>query len=121
MTLFLGAVVIALAVYAVWREVDVRLALVLAALALGTLAGQPQVILTTFLSTFSKEQFVVPICAAMGFAHVLRQTGCDRHLVRLLVHPLQRARFLLIPGSVLVGVAVNVPVISQTSTAVTVG
>jgi DcuC family C4-dicarboxylate transporter len=52
---------------------------------------------------------------------VLRQTGCDEHLVRLLVRPIQRVRPLLIPGTVLIGALVNVPVISQTSTAVLVG
>src|SRR5439155_369364 len=74
-----------------------------------------------FLTPLSNEQFVVPICTAMGFAHVLRLTGCDQHLVHLLVRPLQRVRLFLIPGAVLVGFIVNIPVISQTSTAVAIG
>ena len=57
----------------------------------------------------------------MGFAHVLRHTGCDQHLVHLLVQPLTKVRFLLIPGTVLVGFFVNMPIVSQTSTAVTIG
>src|SRR5207253_1624730 len=71
--------------------------------------------------TFSSEKFVVPICSAMGFAYVLRHTECDKHLVRLLTAPLRHVRFLLVPGVVLVGFVVNVPVISQTSTAVCIG
>jgi DcuC family C4-dicarboxylate transporter len=43
------------------------------------------------------------------------------HLVHLLVRPLQRLRVFLIPGAVLVGFLVNIPVISQTSTSVAVG
>ena len=43
---------------------------------------------------------------------------CDQHLVHLLVEPLRRVRIFLIPGAVLVGFLVNIPVISQTSTAV---
>src|SRR5262249_10911298 len=74
-----------------------------------------------FLATLANEQFVVPICCAMGFAHVLRHTGCDRHLVQLLVEPVRRVRGLLVPGTVLIAFLVNVPIISQTSTAVTVG
>src|SRR5439155_5851214 len=35
--------------------------------------------------------------------------------------PLRRVRFLLVPGVVAVGFVVNIPVISQTSTAVCVG
>jgi DcuC family C4-dicarboxylate transporter len=51
----------------------------------------------------------------------MRHTGCDRHLVQLLVKPLRRGKLFLIPGVVLVGFLVNVPVISQTSTAVCIG
>jgi DcuC family C4-dicarboxylate transporter len=121
MTLLLGLVIVAAAVVAVLRRVDVRLALTLAALALGILSGTPLLIVRTFLATFSSEQFVVPLGCAVGFAYVLRHTGCEQHLVQLLVRPLRRARALLIPGVVLVGFAVNVPVISQVATAVSVG
>src|ERR1700692_4644467 len=121
MLLLLALGIIAVAVYAVLRQVDVRLALLLAALALGTVAGKPDSILRTFLVTLSKEQFVVPICCAMGFAYVLRHTGCDQHLVHLLVRPVQRVRLFLIPGTVLIGFLVNIPIISQTSTVVTIG
>src|ERR1700732_2214915 len=116
-----GMVVMGLAIYAVIHKIDVRLALTLAALALGCLAGQQQLIVREFLATFSKEKFVVPICSAMGFAYVLRHTGCDQHLVQLLVKPVRRVRLFLVPGTVLVGFLVNVPIISQTSTAVTIG
>lgn len=143
MTLLAGLLVIAAAVVAVLRRVDVRLALILAALALGVISGArmardaegpagfaerlsafsqgPALIVRTFISTFSSEQFVVPIGCAVGFAYVLRHTGCEQHLVQLLVRPLRRARWLLIPGVVLVGVAVNVPVVSQVGTAVSIG
>jgi len=42
-------------------------------------------------------------------------------LIHLLLRPLQRVRFLLIPGVVIVAMFVNVPIISQSSTAVAVG
>src|SRR5438876_2470596 len=121
MTLVLGLLIIVAAVVAVLRRVDVRLALLLAAFALGIVAGNAAPILRTFLATLSNEQFVVPICSAMGFAYVLRHTQCDQHLVQLLVEPLRRVRIFLIPGAVLVGFLVNIPVISQTSTAVAIG
>ncbi len=105
----------------VLRGWDVRLVLLGAALLLGGLAGELPRIVRTFLATFANERFVVPICSAMGFAYVLRQTGCDRHLVALLLRPLRRRRAWLIPGVILSGFLVNMPVISQTSTAVCVG
>lgn len=119
--LLLGVLTIVVMAWAVVRRVDVRLALLLAALVLGLLAGDPAAIVRKFLVTLSSEQYVIPLCTAMGFARVLGHTECDRHLVQLLVRPLRRVRVLLIPGAVLVGFLVNMPVISQTSTAVAVG
>src|SRR5215208_7046611 len=117
----LAALVIGAAGYAVYRGLDVRLALLVGAFALAGLAGDVAPIVREFLATFSNEKFVVPICTAMGFAYVLRHTECDQHLVRLLTRPLRSARLFLIPGVVVVGFLVNIPVISQTSTAVCLG
>ncbi|MDF2441386.1 MAG: C4-dicarboxylate transporter, DcuC family [Abditibacteriota bacterium] len=127
----LGLQVIVAAVYGGTRKVDVRLALLLASLLLGTLSGQPAAVLQKFLTTFSDEKNVVAICTAIGFtyvrfayvrfAYVLRHSGCDAHLVELLCQPLRRVRTLVIPGAVLVGFAVDIPIISQTSTAVAIG
>jgi DcuC family C4-dicarboxylate transporter len=121
LTLLAGLVVIIAAIVAILRKVDVRLALLLAALALGALSGKPMMIVRTFLSTFSNEQFLVPIGCAVGFGYVLRLTECDQHLVQILVRPLRRVRWLLVPGVVLVGFAVNCPVVSQVGTAVSIG
>jgi DcuC family C4-dicarboxylate transporter len=121
MTLWGGLAIIGLVVFAVARRAEVRLTLLLAALALGCLAGQPQVIVRTFLEYFTREQFLVPIGCSLGFVYVLRNTGCDQHLVQLLAAPLRRTRVLLIPGVVAVAAIVNVPVISQTSAAVLAG
>ncbi len=117
----LGLIIIALAIFAISRQVEVRLSLLLAALALGVLAGNPMSIVRKFLETFANEKFVVPIGTALGFAYVLRHTQCDQHLVHLLVQPLTKVRFLLIPGTLVIGYLVNMPIISQTSTAVVIG
>lgn len=118
---FAALVIIALAVTLVIRGWDVRLVLLSAALAISAAAGNVPLVLREFLATFSNEKFVVPICCAMGFAYVLRHTGCERHLVLLLVKPLRNVRGVLVPGVILVGFLVNIPVISQTSTAVCIG
>src|SRR4051812_38679936 len=111
-----GLLVIAAAVWAVARGVEVRLALLAAAFVLGILAWAPAAILRTLLATFADEKFVVPICTALGFAYVLRHSGCDQHLVHLLLRPLRRARGLLVPGTVVVAYLVNLPIVSQAST-----
>ena len=118
---WLALPVIAAAVVATLRGADVRLALFAAALGLGILAGDLPAVVREFLTTFSNEKFVVPICTSMGFAYVLKHTGCDQHLVRALVGPVRRVKPLLVPGVVGVGFLVNIPVVSQTSTAVCLG
>jgi C4-dicarboxylate transporter, DcuC family len=120
-SLALGLLVVAAAVIAVARRLDVRLVLFVAALVLGGIAGDLGPVIRTFLVTLSSEQFIVPICSAMGFAQVLRHSGCDQHLVQLLVKPIRRVRALMIPGAVAIGCIVNISVISQASTAVAVG
>jgi DcuC family C4-dicarboxylate transporter len=117
----LGILIIAVSIWAVVREWEVRLVLAGAGLLLGVIAWSPEVIVREFLLTMTNERFVIPLCTAMGFAHVLKHTGCDQHLVHLLVRPLTKVRFLLIPGTVVVGFLVNMPIVSQTSTAVTIG
>lgn len=121
LTLFIGLLIIAAAVVAVQRKIDVRLALLVAALALGVVAGKPWSIVHKFFATLTSQNYVVPIGCAMGFAYVLRLTGCDQHLVHLLADPLKKARTFLIPGAVLVGFLVNIPIVSQTSCAVAIG
>ena len=121
LTGLVAAAVVVAAIVLVVKGWDVRLVLLTAALLLGTLSGNVAVVVREFLGTFSNEKFVVPICSAMGFAYVLRHTGCERHLVLLLVKPLRRVRWLLVPGVIAVGFVVNIPVISQTSTAVCIG
>src|SRR5439155_12189202 len=116
------------AIVLIVRGRDVRLILLAAALVIAALADLEAgralalaAVVREFVSTFSNEKFVVPICSAMGFAYVLRHTGCEQHLVLLLVKPLRFVRWLVVPGVILVGFLVNIPVISQTSTAVCIG
>jgi len=118
---WLAIPIVIAAIIASARGIDVRLALFAAALILGGLAGDVAPVIRVFLETFSSEKFVVPICSAMGFAYVLKLTRADQHLVRLLLGPIRSTRFFLLPWIVLVGFIVNIPIISQTSTAVCIG
>ena len=114
-------IMVGAAVVLVIKGWDVRLVLLAAALLIAAAAGDLALVPREFLATFSNEKFVIPICAAMGFAFVLKHTGCDRHLVMLLTNPLRNFRPLLVPGVVAVGFVVNIPLVSQTSTAVCLG
>jgi C4-dicarboxylate transporter, DcuC family len=121
MLLGFALLIIVLSLILIIRGVDVRLVLFGAALAIAGVAGDVRPIFRAFYDTFSNAKFVIPICSAMGFAYAMRHAGCDRDLVQLLLKPLRNAKYALIPGTVIVGFLVNIPVISQTSTAVCIG
>ena len=114
-------VVIALTMWLLIREVEVRLVLFGAGLALASLALKPLVVFEVFLAEMGNGKTIGPICSAMGYAFVLRATGCDRAMVRLLLAPVRRIPWLLIPAGCLVGFVTNVAVTSQTAVAAAVG
>ena len=118
--LLIAFVIIAVAVYLMIRRVEVRLVLLGAGLLMATLAGQPLAVADTFTAAMVATM-VAPICAAMGFAAVLAATGCDRHLVLLLLAPIRRAPGAVIPGGILAAFFVNMAIPSQTSTAAALG
>ncbi|MCS7000643.1 MAG: C4-dicarboxylate transporter DcuC [Bacteroidota bacterium] len=111
----------AAALVLVWRGVDVRVVLIAAGIVLAFLGGVPQVVLDAFLRVMGDGSIVGPICSAMGYAYVLRALGADRALVELLVAPLQRVRWLLVPGGCVAGFIVNMAITSQTAAAAAVG
>jgi DcuC family C4-dicarboxylate transporter len=118
--LTLALLVIAGAIVLMTRRVDVRLVLLGAGLLMTLLAGQPLALADTFTRGMVTAM-VAPICAAMGFASVMAATECDKHLVHLLLSPLRRFRWLVMPGGILVAYLVNMAVPSQTSTAAALG
>jgi len=105
----------------VTRGFEVRMVLLLGALPLFAVMGRLPAMLAKLVGEMANAGTVVPICSAMGFAFVLRFTGCDQHLVRLLVRPLQKVRALLIPGGILAGYLINTTIVSQAGTAAVLG
>jgi len=110
-----------LVIVLVARRMDVRLVLLLGALPLFVMTGGLSSMLVTIATEMANPGTVVPICAAIGFAFVLRLTECDQHLVRLLMRPLRSVRALLIPGGILSGYLINTTIVSQTGTAAVLG
>lgn len=112
--------VVAATVVLIARRFEIRLVLLGAGLVLAALGRDP----LAFLDTFGRSMvaaMVAPICAAMGFAATLGATGCDRHLVRLLLAPIRKARWAIIPGGIGAAYLVNLAVPSQASVAAMLG
>jgi DcuC family C4-dicarboxylate transporter len=103
------------------RGLDVRLVLLMGAFPLFVATRQSNALLAKLVAEMANPGTVVPICSAMGFAYVLGATGCDQHLVHLLVQPLRRARVLLIPGGIASGYLINTTIVSQAGTAAVLG
>jgi DcuC family C4-dicarboxylate transporter len=102
------------------RRVEVRFVLLTAGFAMALVAGKPLAVTDTFTRAMIAPM-VAPICAAMGFAALTTATGCDKHLIHLLLAPVRASRILVVPGGILVAYLVNMAVPSQTSTAAALG
>lgn len=119
--LLIAGVIVAASIVTIRRGWDVRIVLFVAGLLLCSVAGLWFKVFDAFQATVGRADIIGPICSAMGYAWVLKATGCDRHMVRLLTKPLRRVSWLMVPGGVAVGFVTNMAITSQTATAAAVG
>ena len=77
--------------------------------------------LGAFTSYMTKAGLIKAICASMGFAFVMKFTGCDRALVNLLTRPLGNIGFLLIPLVVALTYFINIAIPSAAGCSAAVG
>lgn len=117
-----AAIVVTVAVVGfIVRGAEVRLVLALGAFPLFVIAGQVPEMILLIAREMANAGTIVPIGAALGFAYVLRLTGCDVHLVQLLLRPLRRAPWLLVPGGIAAGYLVNAVIVSQAGAVAVLG
>jgi DcuC family C4-dicarboxylate transporter len=120
-TVALAVVALGVAFALIWRGYDVRIVLFIASLTIGIMAASAGVVLRKTAESLADAKFVLPICSAMGFAYVVRETGCVEALVRLLLRPLAGRPRLVLGGSASVALVVNMAIPSQSSTLAAVG
>ncbi|HBB25763.1 MAG TPA: C4-dicarboxylate transporter, partial [Bacteroidetes bacterium] len=113
--------IVAAAIVLIARRVDARLVLIVAGVLLAGLAGTPTRILDVFQNAVGRGDIIGPICTAMGYAFVLRHTGCDTQMVRLLIRPVRDLSWALVPAGVAIGFVTNMAITSQTAAAAAVG
>jgi DcuC family C4-dicarboxylate transporter len=121
MIVALSLFLVLLAFVIISRGQDVRLVLLCTSLAIGLLAHDASTVFRTTANTLADGKFILPICSAMGFAHVVRETGCVDALVEMMLKPLARAHRAFLPGGSFVAFIVNAAIPSQTSTLAAVG
>ena len=119
--LVLGIIIIIGTIYLLLKRYDSRLILLAAGVVMATLAGKPMAAFTAFAKSMTEGGLIQAICSVMGFALVMKVTGCDAHLIKLVAHALKKVRPLLIPGATMATFAINIALPSAAGVAAAVG
>lgn len=120
MNVVLGILIVVVTIYFLSREYDPRIVLIGSGLLMAGIALDPLTVLDEFASKMSSDSLVQAICSSLGFAFVLKTTGCDRHLFRALSWIRGHGLFI-IPLVILGTFVVNGMLMSAANTAAAMG
>jgi len=110
-TLGIALLAVVVTIWALIKRYETRLVLVVSGLFMAIISLQPMMAFHQFDKSMTNASLIIAICSSMGFAAVVKLTGCDAHLVSLLTKPLKRIGVFLLPacGFVTCLVAVALP------------
>ena len=94
--------VIIVTVWALLKRYESRLVLLAAGFLMAIVCGDPLEAFHQFDKSMTNGGLIILICSAMGFAAVISITHCDDHLIRLLIAPLGKLGFFLMPACMIV-------------------
>ena len=114
--LILGCILVLITLFLLIKRYEARMVLVAAGIVMCACAGNPMAALNSFAKGMGSSM-ISSACSSMGFALVMRFTGCDKHLINFLAKGLTKVHFLIIPGVVLATFAVNMALPSAAGTA----
>lgn len=118
----IGAIIIViLTVVALLKRYETRLVLITAGLAMGIISLAPQVALANMMKNMTNASMILSICSSLGFAAVVTMTKCDVHFVGLMVKPLRKLGFFLLPFCMLIASCVAVAIPSAAGCAAALG
>ncbi|MBR8461379.1 C4-dicarboxylate transporter DcuC [Campylobacter sp. faydin G-140] len=103
------------------KKRDTKTTLIGVGLLLCIVAFKPMDALAAFTEYMTKAGLIKAICAAMGFAFVMKFTKCDEHLVTLLTRPLKNIGFALIPMTTILTYLINIAIPSAAGCSAVVG
>lgn len=118
--LMLGCILVLITLFLLIKRYEARMVLVAAGIVMCACAGNPMAALNSFAKGMGSSM-ISSACSSMGFALVMRFTGCDKHLINFLAKGLTKVHFLIIPGVVLATFAVNMALPSAAGTAAAAG
>ncbi|MCI6989603.1 MAG: C4-dicarboxylate transporter DcuC [Campylobacter sp.] len=103
------------------KKFETRTVLVGVGLVLCIISLEPMSGLKAFTDNMVRGGLIKAICASMGFAYVMKFTGCDQHLVRALTAPLRNVGLFLVPLTVVVTFFINIAIPSAAGCSAAVG
>lgn len=118
--LILGCILVLITLFLLIKRYEARMVLVAAGIVMCACVGNPMAALNSFAKGMGSSM-ISSACSSMGFALVMRFTGCDKHLINFLAKGLTKVHFLIIPGVVLATFAVNMALPSAAGTAAAAG
>lgn len=118
--LILGCILVLITLFLLIKRYEARMVLVAAGIVMCACAGNPMAALNSFAKGMGSSM-ISSACSSMGFALVMRFTGCDKHLINFLAKGLTKVHFLIVPGVVLATFAVNMALPSAAGTAAAAG
>ncbi len=119
--IWIGIIIVIVTFYAIIKNYETRTVLIISGLIMAAIGGQPMASIDAFLNEFANPGLVPVICAVMGFSYVMDYTGCSKHLVTFTASGLKHAKFILIPGTVMLTFMLGIALPSASGLGATVG
>ena len=116
-----ATIVVILTIAALLKRYETRLVLITAGLAMGVMSLAPNIALANMMKNMTNASMILAICSSLGFAAVVSMTRCDVHFVALLVKPLRRLGFFLLPFCMLIASCVAIAIPSAAGCAAALG
>lgn len=81
MMVIIGAIIVIGVIYLLLKRHESRMVLIAAGILMAVIAGKPMAALDAFAKSMTNAGLITSVCSCMGFAMVMKYTGCDKHLV----------------------------------------
>nr|WP_319484855.1 C4-dicarboxylate transporter DcuC [uncultured Cohaesibacter sp.] len=119
--LYVGILIVVATIVLLVRQFETRLVLLGSGLLMCLLSGNILKGFDAFSARMGAGNLIEPICSAMGFAFILKLTGCDKHLINFLIKGLRPLRAIIIPATVVVVFLVAIALQSAAGISAAVG
>lgn len=116
-----GMIVIVITVVLLVKQFDTKTVLLSAGFIMAIAAFSPLQAFNAFSTNMVAGTLIQNICTTLGFAAVLKITGCDKHLIYVMAGALSKVRPLLIPGAMLATFVVNISLPSAAGVSAAMG